>query len=245
MLAIIGGSGLSQLACMEFQRREVARTPYGEPSGPVTFGRLKDRPAVFLARHGYGHTIAPHEINYRANLWALKELQATRVVSVAAVGGIRADLVPGTIVVPDQIIDYTSGRKHTYFEGEAPVTHIDFTEPYSVEIRADILASARECNEAVVDGAVYATTQGPRLETAAEINRLDRDGAHIVGMTGMPEAALARELNLPYAAVAVVANFAAGRVDSRLRINLDDIDLVLRDGMLRVARIIEQLAGKA
>src|SRR5687767_5756487 len=133
MLAIIGGSGLSQLPFFQMQRREVVRTPYGEPSGPVTHGTLRDRPAVFLARHGYGHTIAPHEINYRANLWALKELRVTRVVSVAAVGGIRDDLVPGTLVVPDQIIDYTWGRKHTYFESEAPVTHIDFTEPYSAE----------------------------------------------------------------------------------------------------------------
>ncbi|OGA87123.1 MAG: 5'-methylthioadenosine phosphorylase [Betaproteobacteria bacterium RIFCSPLOWO2_12_FULL_66_14] len=244
MLAIIGGSGLSQLPCMEFQRREVMRTPYGEPSGPVTFGTLKERPAAFLARHGYGHTIAPHEINYRANLWALRELRATRVVSVAAVGGIREDLVPGTVVVPHQIIDYTWGRRHTFFEGEAPVTHIDFTEPFSAEARADILAAALACNEPVVDGAVYAATQGPRLETAAEIDRLERDGAQIVGMTAMPEAALAKELELPYAAIAVVANFAAGRGDSRSRINLDEIDAVLRNGMLRVARMIEQLAGK-
>ncbi|OGA30470.1 MAG: 5'-methylthioadenosine phosphorylase [Betaproteobacteria bacterium RIFCSPLOWO2_02_FULL_65_24] len=244
MLAIIGGSGLSQLPCMEFQRREVMRTPYGEPSGPVTFGTLKERPAAFLARHGYGHTIAPHEINYRANLWALRELRATRVVSVAAVGGIREDLVPGTVVVPHQIIDYTWGRRHTFFEGEAPVTHIDFTEPFSAEARADILAAALACNEPVVDGAVYAATQGPRLETAAEIDRLERDGAEIVGMTAMPEAALAKELELPYAAIAVVANFAAGRGDSRSRINLDEIDAVLRNGMLRVARMIEQLAGK-
>ncbi|OFZ71536.1 MAG: 5'-methylthioadenosine phosphorylase, partial [Betaproteobacteria bacterium RBG_16_64_9] len=239
MLAIIGGSGLSQLPCMEFQRREVMRTPYGEPSGPVTFGTLKERPAAFLARHGYGHTIAPHEINYRANLWALRELRATRVVSVAAVGGIREDLVPGTVVVPHQIIDYTWGRRHTFFEGEAPVTHIDFTEPFSAEARADILAAALACNEPVVDGAVYAATQGPRLETAAEIDRLERDGAEIVGMTAMPEAALAKELELPYAAIAVVANFAAGRGDSRSRINLDEIDAVLRNGMLRVARMIE------
>jgi 5'-methylthioadenosine phosphorylase len=245
MLAIIGGSGLSQLACLEFQRREVIRTPYGEPSGPVTFGRLKNRPAAFLARHGYGHTIAPHEINYRANLWALKQLQATRVVSVAAVGGIRGDLGPGSIIVPDQIIDYTWGRKHTFFEGEAPVTHIDFTEPYSAEARVDIIAAARKLKETVVDGGVYAATQGPRLETAAEIDRLERDGADMVGMTGMPEAALAKELELPYAAIAVVANFAAGRGDSVGRIDMDDIDTVLRSGMLRVARIIEQLAEAA
>jgi 5'-methylthioadenosine phosphorylase len=245
MLAIIGGSGLSQLPFLTTQRREVVRTPYGEPSGPVTFGALKGRPAVFLARHGYGHTLAPHDINYRANLWALKESKVTRVVSVAAVGGIRDDLGPGVIVVPHQIIDYTWGRKHTYFEGEAPVTHVDFTEPYSAEVRASILAAAKASGEAIIDGGVYAATQGPRLETAAEIDRLARDGADLVGMTGMPEAALARELDLPYAAIAVVANFAAGRGDSRLRIDLDDIDAVLRTGMTRVAHLIEKLAEAA
>jgi 5'-methylthioadenosine phosphorylase len=241
MLAIIGGSGLSQLRGLEILRREVVRTPYGEPSCPVAVGRLKGKPTVFLARHGHAHTIAPHEINYRANLWALKKQGAEAVVSVAAVGGIAADLVPGTLVVPHQIIDYTWGRKHTFFEGEAPVTHIDFTEPFSRELRARALAAALQCGEPMRDGAVYAVTQGPRLETAAEIDRLERDGATLVGMTGMPEAALARELDLPYAAIAVVANFAAGRGDSRLRIDLLNIDQVLREGMARVARIMEKL----
>jgi 5'-methylthioinosine phosphorylase len=241
MLAIIGGSGLSQLRGLEILRREVVRTPYGEPSCPVTIGRLMGRPTAFLARHGHGHTIAPHEINYRANLWALKNQGAQSVVSVAAVGGISSELAPGTLVVPDQIIDYTWGRKHTFFEGEAPVTHIDFTEPYSRELREKILAAALECSEPMRDGGVYAITQGPRLETAAEIDRLERDGATLVGMTGMPEAALARELELPYAAIAVVANFAAGRGESRLRIDLFTIDKVLREGMARVARIMEKL----
>jgi len=163
MLAIIGGSGLSQLRGLEIVRREVVRTPYGEPSCPVTIGRLKGRPTVFLARHGYGHTIGPHEINYRANMWALKHQGARSIVSVAAVGGIASELVPGTLVVPDQIIDYTWGRKHTFFEGEAPVTHIDFTEPYSTEVRSRILKAARECGEPMREGGVYAVTQGPRL----------------------------------------------------------------------------------
>ncbi len=241
MLAIIGGSGLSQLRGLEIVRREVVRTPYGEPSCPVAIGRLNGRPTVFLARHGQGHTIAPHEINYRANLWALKNQGAEAVVSVAAVGGISPDLAPGTLAVPHQIIDYTWGRKHTFFEGEAPVTHIDFTEPFSGELRLEILTAARECDEPMHDGGVYAVTQGPRLETAAEIDRLERDGATLVGMTGMPEAALARELELPYAAIAVVANFAAGRGDSRVCIDLATLDAVLREGMARVARIMEKL----
>jgi 5'-methylthioinosine phosphorylase len=244
MLAIIGGSGLSQLSGLEIVRREVVRTPYGEPSCPVTIGRLRGKPTAFLARHGYGHTIAPHAINYRANLWALKQEGAVGIVSVAAVGGIAGDCGPGTLVVPYQIIDYTWGRKHTFFEGEAPVTHVDFTEPYSPELRAAILAAAGECREAMRGEGVYAATQGPRLETAAEIDRLERDGATIVGMTGMPEAALARELGLPYAAIAVVANFAAGRGDSRKSIDLATLDEVLRDGMSRVARIVEKLVER-
>ena len=244
MIAVIGGSGLSQLASLEVTQRKVVRTPYGEPSGALTFGRLRGRELVFLARHGYGHTVAPHEVNYRANLWALKEQQVEGVVSVASVGGIRRDLGPGTLIVPDQIVDYTWGRRSTYFEGAGtPVTHIDFTEPYTQALRRRILAAAQACGERIVDGGVYAATQGPRLESAAEINRLERDGADIVGMTGMPEAALARELGLDYAAIAVSANFAAGRSDSAHAIALDRIEAVLAEAMGRVRRIIEQMAA--
>jgi len=242
MLAVIGGSGLSRLAGLEGPQRIEVRTPYGEPSGPLAFGAIRGRPLVFLARHGRGHTIAPHEINYRANLWALKEQQAAAVVSIATVGGIRSDFRPGTLVLPDQIIDYTWGRRSTYFEGEgATVTHVDFTEPYSDALRKRIATAAAACGETLVDGGVYAATQGPRLESAAEIGRLERDGADMVGMTGMPEAALARELGLEYAAIAVVANHAAGRGESRHAIALGAIEAVLEEAMQRVRRIIEML----
>lgn len=242
MLAVIGGSGLYQLEGLQVRQHKVARTPFGEPSGPLTIGTIQGCELVFLARHGYGHTIAPHQVNYRANLWALKELGVARVVSVASVGGIRADLEPGMLLVPHQILDYTWGRAATFYEGgEAQVTHIDFTEPYTSAERARILAAARACGEAIVDGGVYATTQGPRLETAAEIKRLEHDGADVVGMTGMPEAALARELDLAYAAVAVVANYAAGRGDSARAIPLEQIGAVLEQAMSRVRRILEQL----
>jgi len=242
MLAIIGGSGLTKLANLEVGKRKVARTPYGDPSGPVTFGRIGKYEVLFLARHGYGHTIAPHEVNYRANLWALKQAGADSVVSVASVGGIRNDIWPGAIVLPHQVIDYTWGRASTYFEGPGtPVNHIDFTEPYSRELRARLLKAAAACGERVTDGGVYAATQGPRLESAAEINRLERDGADIVGMTGMPEAALAREISLQYAAIAVVANYAAGRGDSERAVPLDKIEAVLDEAMGRVRRIIEKL----
>jgi 5'-methylthioinosine phosphorylase len=242
MLAIIGGSGLTQLANLEVGRRKLARTPYGEPSGALTYGRIGSTDVVFLARHGYGHTIAPHEVNYRANLWALKHAGAGEVVSVASVGGIRNDVWPGTLLLPDQIIDYTWGRSSTYFEGPgSPVNHIDFTEPYSRGLRKRILDAAAAVGERITDGGVYAATQGPRLESAAEINRLERDGAHIVGMTGMPEAALAREINLEYATIAVVANYGAGRGDSEHAVPLDKIQAVLDEAMGRVRRIIEKL----
>ena len=245
MLAIIGGSGLSQLHGLKDTRREAVHTPYGDPSGLLTVGTLVGHPFLFLARHGDGHTIAPHQVNYRANIWALREHGAKGIVSVASVGGIRPDLPPGTIVLPNQILDYTWGRKGTYFEGDAPVTHVDFTEPYSQDLRVRLLAAAKACGETVHDRAVYAATQGPRLETAAEIDRLERDGADIVGMTGMPEAVLARELNLPYAAIAVVVNYAAGRGDSRASIDLNRIEEVLGAAMVRVRQIIESLAGAA
>jgi 5'-methylthioadenosine phosphorylase len=246
MLAIIGGSGLTQLSNLDVTHRMAVRTPYGEPSGALTFGRIAGEDVVFLARHGYGHTISPHEVNYRANIWALKEQKADAVISVASVGGIRTDMKPGTIAVPHQILDYTWGRKNTFFEGgEQPVSHIDFTDPYSAHLRRRILDAARACGEAVIEDAIYAASQGPRLETAAEIDRLERDGADVVGMTGMPEAALAREAGLEYATIAVVANYAAGRAASLHGIRLEDIEQVLQQVLARVRRIIEKLVPRA
>ena len=243
MLAVIGGSGLSRLSILEEARFVSVRTPYGEPSGPLALGTIRGRPVAFLARHGGEHTIAPHQINYCANLWALKEQMPDAVVSIASVGGIRSDLRPGTLMLPDQILDYTWGRRSTYFEGEgARVTHIDFTEPYSGATRKRISAAAQSCGEKIFDGGVYATTQGPRLESAAEIDRLERDGADVVGMTGMPEAALARELGLEYAAIAVIINPAAGRGESKHAISLEGMQVVLEKAMQRVRRIIEELA---
>lgn len=241
MLAIIGGTGLTQLTNLKITHRQVMRTPYGEPSGPMTFGILNQHEVIFLARHGYGHTIPPHEVNYRANLLALRDQGVTRVIAATSVGGIRADLVPGTLVVPDQIIDYTYGRDFTYFDGkDRPVTHIDFTRPYSEKLRQQILAAGKSVGEKCVDGGVHAVTQGPRLETAAEINRLERDGADMVGMTGMPEAALAKELGLAYATIAVVVNSAAGRGNSIDRVPLETIGVVMSPAMERVRIILER-----
>jgi 5'-methylthioadenosine phosphorylase len=241
MYAIIGGSGLAKLAALKNTRRQVLRTPYGEPSGALTFGEFGEREVVFLARHGYGHTIAPHEINYRANIWALKDLKVDGVFSIATVGGVRADLGPGTLVVPDQIIDYTHSRKSTFYEGaDAPVTHVDFTQPYAARLRSLLLAAAQTCAQAVIDGATYACTQGPRLETAAEIERIARDGGDLVGMTGMPEAGLAREAGLEYATLGVVVNHAAGRGESRESIKLDMLEAVMRETITRAVCVLEQ-----
>lgn len=242
MLGIIGGTGLTRLANLEITHRKVARTPYGEPSGALTFGRICDREVIFLARHGYGHTIPPHAVNYRANLWALRAHGVDRVVSVATVGGILPALSPGTLVVPDQIIDYTHDRETTFFvDDDKPVTHLDFTYPYCGAMRQALLAAAAGAGIPLRDGGVYGAVQGPRLETAAEINRMERDGCDMVGMTGMPEAYLAREIELCYAAVGVVVNHAAGRGGSTNGIQMEGIHAVLGEVMSQVRRLLEQL----
>lgn len=245
MIAIIGGSGLTRLENLEITHRQIVRTPYGEPSGPLTFGHIGAGEAAFLARHGYGHTLAPHEVNYRANLWALQAKGVTNVIAVCTVGGIAPELAAGSIAIPDQIIDYTWGRPSTYFEGaEQPVTHIDFTYPYTQALREAAIEAAGEVGLAVVDGGTYAAVQGPRLETKAEIDRLDRDGATMVGMTGMPEAALARELGLGYAALAVVVNAAAGRGASARAIPIADIGPVIEESMAKVRMIVAKMVER-
>ena len=245
MLGIIGGTGLTQLANLEITHRQVARTPYGEPSGALTFGRICGQEVIFLARHGYGHTIPPHQVNYRANLWALRAHGVDRVVSVATVGGIHPELIPGMLVIPDQIIDYTHGRDSSFFvESDKPVIHLDYTLPYCQIMRASLNAAALAGGISLRDGGVYGAVQGPRLETAAEINRMERDGADMVGMTGMPEAYLARELELSYAAVGVVVNYAAGRGSSAQGIHMESIQAILGEVMEQVRHLLEQLVDQ-
>lgn len=239
LVAIIGGSGLTNLKNLEITRREVVRTPFGEPSAPLVFGQLGGQQAVFLARHGHGHTIPPHAVNYRANIWALKEVGASQVIAVNAVGGIAAVMSPGGLVLPDQIIDYTYGRDHTYFgSDQKSVTHIDLSYPYCEELRQSLMAAAQRARLPLVPQGTYAATQGPRFETIAEIRRLERDGADLVGMTGMPETSLARELGLCYACVAVVANPAAGKAVGV--ISLKEIERTLEAGMEKVRSLLEQ-----
>jgi 5'-deoxy-5'-methylthioadenosine phosphorylase len=238
-LAIIGGSGLTRLKDLKITRREVIRTPHGEPSAPMVYGELAGREIVFLPRHGSGHTIPPHEVNYRANIWALKQVGVSKVIAVNAVGGISADyLVPGTLVISDQIIDYTWGRAHTFFGSEhKQVTHVDFTSAYCEALREKLIAAAARARLDVKRKGCYGATQGPRFESAAEIRRLERDGCDIVGMTGMPEAALARELELCYASVAVVVNPAAGKATGE--ISLKEIERNLETGMSKVRTLLE------
>lgn len=243
MLAIIGGTGLTQLPGLTITHRQVVRTPYGEPSGPLTFGELDGHPVVFLARHGHGHTIPPHLVNYRANIWALHAQQVSHVVSVATVGGIHPELSPGRLVVPNQVIDYSHGRETTFAEyGEKPVAHLDFTWPYCEDMRQCCLQALQRAGETYMDGGVYACVQGPRLETKAEIDRLAGDGADMVGMTGMPETYLAREIGLCYAAVAVSANWAAGRGESANGITLEMIEATMTEAMGRLRTVLKNLA---
>lgn len=239
-IAIIGGSGLTRLEALKVVRQREVSTPFGEPSAPMTFGLFDGHEVVFLPRHGAAHTIPPHKVNYRANLWALKQIGIEVIIGIAAVGGIRSDMTPGSIAIPDQVIDYTHGRNSTYFDNDqAQVTHIDFTEPYCEALRREILSSAESAGIDIIGNGTYGATQGPRLETSMEINRMEKDGCDIVGMTGMPEAALAREQDICYACCAVIANRAAGRGDGP--ITMEEIEKNLLEGMDRVRIILSNV----
>lgn len=237
MLAIIGGSGLNQFPELEIVSEKKITTPYGDCSAPLTIARLQDRQLVFLPRHGQGHKLPPHQINYRANMWALKDVGVTRVLAVNAVGGIHPEMGPGKFVVPHQIIDYTYGREQSYnFLADGYINHIDFTHPYSHPMRQQLIVSLLAANLAFQKQGVYGCTQGPRLETAAEVLRLQRDGCDLVGMTAMPEAALARELELNYVALCLVVNWAAGLAEEEL--NLEEILKTLAAGMADIKKTI-------
>ncbi len=240
-LAVIGGTGLYKLAAFDDAEMMQRDTPYGEASGPVRIGRFGGHRIAFLARHGEQHALPPHRVNYRANLWLLRELGATRVLAVNAVGGITERYAPRAIGVPDQIIDYTWGRISTFCEEEGvEVLHVDMSDPYTQSLRAQLLAAARDAGIAVVDGGCYGATQGPRLETKAEIARMRRDGCDLVGMTGMPEAGLARELSQEYASLALVANWAAGCGDAA-EITMDEVYANLEHATAGLPKLIAAL----
>ena len=225
-LGIIGGTALATLQNFEERGREVVVTPYGSPSSPLVHGSMYETDFVYLHRHGFEHTIAPGDINYRANIWALKLLDVTHVIAVAAVGGITQKMTDGKLVFPHQIIDYTYSRAYTFYDKDSgSVKHIDFTFPYDESLRQCLIESFQKTTLPFEAQAVYSVTQGPRLETSAEIRRLENDGGDIVGMTGMPEASLARELDIKYACCAVVVNAAAGKNDDAI-ITMDTIKTI-------------------
>lgn len=243
-LAIIGGTGLTSIDELQIVSNKAVDTPFGAPSAPLVVGELANKEIIFLARHGNSHTIPPHKINYRANIWALKSVGVTDVIAVAAVGGIHKDIAPEKIAIPDQIIDYTYARKHTFFEDNlSNVTHIDFTHPYSEGLRQKLLQAAIECDLNVSNGGVYGATQGPRLETASEIKRMQKDGCDMVGMTGMPEASLAKELGLNYACCALSVNWAAGKGGNE--ITMQEIEQAIKVGIVSVKKLLIILLSKA
>ena len=245
MLAIIGGSGLYSLGeGFELEQQMSRETPYGETSADVLIGRWHGARLAFLPRHGPGHRIPPHRVNYRANIWALAQQGVTRIISVNAVGGITDDLPPGSLAVPDQIVDYSWGREHSFFDGaDGEVRHIDFSRPYSESLREVILEAGRQAGLSLLASATYACTNGPRLETAAEIERLRRDGCNLVGMTAMPETALARELDIACASIALVVNWAAGVEDREISMN--EILNELEQGIGRVLVLLVEIVGQA
>jgi 5'-methylthioinosine phosphorylase len=238
-IGIIGGTGLNQLAAATTPVPAMT-TPWGAPSAVPQRGRIAGNDVVFLARHGQPHTIAPHLVNYRANVWLLRELGVDALIGTNAVGGIAARLAPGDLVVPDQLIDYTWGRRHTYHDGDS-LEHVDFTEPYDRELRMQIVAAAAP--DPIVAGGIYGCTQGPRLESAAEIVRMERDGCTVVGMTGMPEAGLARELRVPYASICLVVNAAAGRGDGP--ITMAGIAAAMQRAAERVAALLRRFCERS
>lgn len=237
LIAVIGGTGACRWPSLAVTGQVAGVTPFGETSSPVLAGEVDGAPVLFLPRHGGDHRIPPHAINYRANLWALREAGATTIVALNAVGAITSRLAPADLALPDQVLDYTWGRAHTFFDGDdGEVHHVDFTVPYDAVLRGRISAAAEALGLRCLSPCCYACTQGPRLESAAEIDRLERDGADLVGMTGMPEAALARELALPYASLCVVANMAAGRGDGE--ITMAEIEASLVDGVAAALELV-------
>lgn len=237
LLAIIGGTGLSALEGLEITEQRQVDTPYGEPSSDLLVGEIEGQQVIFLPRHGQQHTIAPHKINYRANIWALEQQGVDQIIAVAAVGGIRSDLAPGVLAVPNQIIDYTHSREQSFYGDNFSVDqHIDFSYPYDQLLRQKIMRAAKQQQITIVDGGTYGATQGPRLETAAEIQRMAQDGCAMVGMTGMPEACLAREANIAYATCALMVNWGAGIGDGV--ITMAKIEQTLAEGMDDVKKIL-------
>lgn len=237
-LAIIGGSLLKELGALSTIAEERINTPFGTPSAHFVTGMIDGVEVIYTNRHGTAHQIAPHQINYKANIFVLKTLEVTDIIAVTAVGGISQAMSPMQWVVPDQIIDYTHGRLQTYNDvNDSQVNHIDFTYPFDEDLRVRLLSALDNQVSEYQMKATYGVTQGPRLETIAEIRRMQQDGCDIVGMTVMPEAGLARELEMNYATLSLVVNWAAGKGDGSL-ISMDEIREHIKDGNKIAEKII-------
>ncbi len=248
LTAVIGGSGFDTFDTLVVNDAIFKETPYGSHSGPMLQGTLGDTPCLFLPRHGAGHYLPPHKVNYRANMWLLRELGVKKIIAFNVVGGITKKMSPDTIVIPDQLIDYTYGRDHTFYDGQQKqllgetfqnVEHVDFAEPFDQILRKKIIEFFRHANIDMVERGVYGCTQGPRLETVAEIERLKRDGCDIVGMTAMPEAILARELGMDYAAIVTVVNWSAGISDKPL--SMIEIMDTVKKNMTKIKMLLPDL----
>lgn len=245
MIGIIGGSGLYEMPGFKEKERRKVQTPFGEPSDEYIIGHIGERDVVFLSRHSQRHNIPPHRVNYRANIWGLRKLGVERVIAVNAVGGINSSYVPGDLVLPDQIIDFTKCRAATFYEG-GDVFHLDFTEPYCPELRMMFQDVSAGAGLKLINSGTYVCTEGPRLETAAEIRLFRMIGADLVGMTGMPESILSRELELCYAAVMVVTNLAAGLSGKKLTTTevLETMRLSMERVKTLISRVIAEIQPK-
>ncbi len=240
-IGLIGSAALLHYAHLEILQPVAITTPYGEPSSLLTHGLLQGKDVVLLIRNGEAGSIPPHKINYRANIWALHDAGVKHIFAFAPVNSIRADLIPGSLVLPDQLIDYTYAREHTFFDNNFDSTrHIDFRYPYSAMLREMIINTASDMNITINDEAVYGVCQGPRLATLAEINRLERDGCDVVGMSAMPETILARELAMEYASICFVTHKAAGRRAS-IQVTQDEMGAVLMHSSNQLRALMEQV----
>lgn len=243
-IGLIGSAGLMNYANLEVLQPEAKKTPYGDPSSLLTHGLLQGKEVVLLQRNSDAGTIPPHRINYRANIWALHEAGVKHIFAFAPVNSIRTDLTPGSLVLPDQLIDYTYGRPHTFFDDNFDGTrHIDFRFPYSELLRELVITTANDMDLSITDEATYGVCQGPRLATLAEVNRLERDGCDVIGMSGMPETILARELGIEYTSICFVTHKAAGRRAS-VTVAQDEIGNVLLNSLTGLRSLMEEVILK-
>lgn len=237
-IGVIGGSGLYEIKGLAMKNKKSVSTPFGKPSGKYFIGEIGKKEIIFLPRHGSRHEIPPHMINYRANIWGFKKLGVNRIISVSAVGGIKKGLKPGDIVILKQIIDMTRNRKSTFYDGRTGVLHIDFTEPYCRELRKVLQKAGKRTKISLKNGGTYVAVEGPRLETADEIKGFRILGGDVVGMTGMPEASLAREVEICYSGLSVVANYAAGI--SKRRLTVSEVMEAMGDANERIKKLLKE-----